>query len=117
MSSAHVFWTDHGKNFDDDIEYAWDEREVHTGVLTDEADHASGEVPVVVEDVTGRIYMPGDLAPDTILYVESAPEGLPAVAEAAVEAGFHVAHAEKRGLIGPETEPDVGGDQVDPKTE
>lgn len=115
MPSVHVFWTERGLNFDQDLEYALDEREIHTGVLTDEAEHASEEVPVVVEDLTGRVYLPGDLPPETILYVESAPGGMPVIAEAAVEAGYKVAHAEDRGLIGPEVSAESSDDEpVDP---
>lgn len=115
MESVHVFWTEKGLNFDEDSEYEIDEREVHTGVLTDKAENATDETPVVIEDVTGRVYLPGDFSPDTILYVESAAEGMPAIAEAAVEAGFQVAHAEDRGLVGPEVAPRVDEDEIDPE--
>lgn len=115
MASVYVFWTEKGLNFDEDSEYAIDEkRQVHTGVLTDEAENATDEIPVVIEDETGRIYLPDDFAPDTILYVEAAEEGMPAIAEAAVEAGFHVAHADDRGLIGPEVAPRINEDEIDP---
>jgi hypothetical protein len=117
MPSVHVFWTEKGLNFDEDSEYEIDEREIHTGVLTDGAEHASEEVPVVVEDLTGRVYLPGDFPPDTILYVESAPGGMPAIAEAAAEAGYNVAHAEERGLVGPEVNAPPREDPADPATE
>jgi hypothetical protein len=116
MASVHVFWTDPGINFDEDMEMAFDERELHTGVLTDEAEHASEEVPVVVEDLTGRVYLPGDFPAQTVLFVESAPGALPAIAEAAAEAGYNVAHAEQRGLVGPEVNPPED-EPVDPRTE
>lgn len=91
MSTLNVYWTSPGFEMDDQAAAA--RPDVRTGVLTTEHEAADEGVPVVVEEVTARVYRPGDLPPDTVLYVEAAPGGLPPLAQLAREAGFKVRHA------------------------
>jgi hypothetical protein len=117
MESAQVFWSEAGINFDEDPEFDIDRREVHTGLLTDDAEYATGDGPVVVEDLTGRIYLPDDLRPDTVLFIESAAGAMPPIAEAARQAGYHVAHAEDSGRIELTGRPEEEIEPPDPHTE
>lgn len=96
MSSIHVFWRERSRDFDSDKEL--DRLETHTGVLTADHEGADEESPVVIEDLTGRVYRAGDFPTNTVLYIEAAPGDLPPIAKVARQAGFQIAHAESAGL-------------------
>ena len=91
MSTLNVYWASPGFEMDDQV--ISDRPNVRTGILTTQHEAAEEGAPVVVEEVTARVYRPGDLPPDTVLYVEAAPGGLPPLAKLAKEAGFKVRHA------------------------
>jgi len=67
---------------------------VRTGVLTTEHEAADDETPVLVEEISARVYRPEDLPPDTTIFVEGPPGKLPPIARLADRAGFVVKHAE-----------------------
>jgi hypothetical protein len=61
----------------------------HTGVLTTEHEAATEETPVLLEEVSGRVYQPGDLPPDTQLHaVIPSDAPMPGIVEQARRAGF-----------------------------
>ena len=64
-----------------------------TGILTDEHTEVSDDSPVLVEDVTNRVYRAPDLPPDTTVAV--AELGVPPQPSviATKRAGFHVVDA------------------------
>lgn len=91
MATMNVYWR--MEDFDIEEQAKRERRVVHTGVLTDEHDQATAEVPVLVEERSNRVYRPGELPPDAVLYIEDHPGPLAPVAEQARRAGFHVAYA------------------------
>jgi hypothetical protein len=68
---------------------------VRTGVLTGDEDEVADEQPVIIEDLTGRVYGPRELPPGTVVYVAASPGPLPPLAQRARDAGFTVRAAEE----------------------
>lgn len=68
---------------------------IREGVLTTRHSASVDGMPVLVETEGERVYTPADLPSDAILFVEAPPGPLPPMAEAAIEAGFVVRHAEE----------------------
>ncbi len=91
MPIAYVYWESAGY----DMEHGIDGRRksVHQGILTTDHEAAPGGLPILVEEVTGNLYRPEDLPPETIVYVESAPGDLPEIAQLAKRAGYRVEKA------------------------
>lgn len=113
MSTLNVYWRAAG--FVPEAQDKHQQKDVHTGVLTDEHDAATPEAPVLVEEVTRRVYTPGDLPPDTVLYVEDHPGELPAVAQKARRAGYAVEHAlHDEGITDEPTAPRQDGEAESP---
>lgn len=91
MATHHVYWRSAG--FDTEAQRRHSRHDVHTGVLTDEHEAATPEMPVLIEEISKRVYRPGDLAPNTVVYVENHPGGYPPIAHRARLAGYRVEHA------------------------
>ncbi len=92
MAEINVYWK--AKLFIPEEQGRSRSDSVQTGLLTDEHEElGESDQPVIVEDVTGRVYTAADLPPGTVIYVEAPPGPLPRIAVAAQEAGFHVVHA------------------------
>ena len=87
MASVKVYWR--APKFDEEQQDRLDRENARTGVLTTEHSAADDDVPVLVEELTGHVYRPGDMPPDAVIYIEDAP-GFPDVARLAVDAGFRV---------------------------
>lgn len=62
-----------------------------TGVLTDENDASSDQVPLLIEDVTGRVYRAADLPPGTDIEVPDAANTHADFLERAKRSGFQIA--------------------------
>ncbi len=91
MATLNVYWR--MPEFDTEEQAKHEARVTHTGVLTDEHDEATAEVPVLVEERSNRVYRPGELPPESVLYFEDHPGPLPPLAHVARDAGFHVEYA------------------------
>ncbi len=89
----NVYWR--MADFDSEQQAKHQRRVTHTGTLTDEHEAATAGAPVLIEERSTRVYRPGELPPDAVLYFEDAPGAWPPLAEQARQAGFHVAHAEE----------------------
>ncbi|WP_153556875.1 hypothetical protein [Roseimaritima sediminicola] len=63
---------------------------VHTGVLTDEHQEVTDGRPVLVEDVTERVYRAADLPPDTRVIVPDVTAVRRAMIDKAKQAGFTI---------------------------
>lgn len=92
MPTLNVYWRT--PDFDMEEQMRRERRVAHTGLLSDEHQEATAEVPVLVEERSDRVYRPGELPPESVLYVEDHPGPLPALADKARRAGFQVKHAE-----------------------
>jgi len=91
MASMYVYWRHPGFSREEGGNTA---TAIHQGFLTTDHDAADEEMPIVlVEEESERIYHPGDLPPETVLYVEAAPGELPGLAEVAKRAGYRVERA------------------------
>ena len=91
MATLNVYWR--MPDFDPEEQDKHERRVTHTGVLTDEHDEATPEQPVLVEERSERVYRPGELPPESVLYYEDHPGPLPPLAERARQAGFRVEYA------------------------
>lgn len=97
MARLHVYWKSSGLNQEAGVETSAIEA-VHQGVLTDEHGETVGDEPVLVEEVSQRVYRSGDLPPGAAVYIEDTPEAeLPPLAERAREAGFRIARSSTEG--------------------
>ncbi|MBB3206560.1 hypothetical protein FHS27_002369 [Rhodopirellula rubra] len=61
-----------------------------TGVLSDEHQEVIDNCPVIVEDVTGRVYRAADLPPDTRVVVNDANHVADPIVEHAKRSGFEI---------------------------
>lgn len=68
---------------------------IREGVLTTQHSASVDGMPVLVEAEGERVYTAADLPADAVLFVEAPPGPLPPMAEAAIEAGFTIRHAEE----------------------
>jgi len=95
MSCLYTYWINPGTEPDEDSDTVSDNKseDVHQGVLTTDHEESMDGVPVLVEEETGRVYQPGDLPPNTTLFLELAPDEMPELVERARNAGFRVARA------------------------
>ncbi len=91
MCALNVYWRT--PDFDPEEQATHERLVVHTGVLTDAHDAATPEGPVLVEERSERVYRPGDLPPESVVYVEDHPGPLPPLAQLARRAGFRVEYA------------------------
>jgi hypothetical protein len=91
MATLNVYWR--MADFDPEEQAKHERRVVHTGVLTDEHQSATTDQPVLVEEGSDRVYRPGELPPESVLYIEDHPGPLPPLAEQARRAGFRVEYA------------------------
>lgn len=78
------------REFDDENQQKAANFSVRTGVLTTEHVAADEDRPVIVEDVTERVYAPGELPSDAVVYVQGPPGELPPLAKLAKRAGFRI---------------------------
>ena len=62
-----------------------------TGVLSDEHDASSDQIPLLIEDVTGRVYRAADLPPGTEVVIPDAAATQPDFVERAKRSGFQIA--------------------------
>ncbi len=92
MPTLNVYWRAIKFDAEQQSKVAED---VRTGLLTTEHEGATEDMPVLLEDRSQRVYRAADLPPDTVLYAEAAPGGLPPLAERSVQAGFHVRRADE----------------------
>lgn len=92
MPEIEVYWR--GPEFNSEQQLLI-ESKTRTGKLTTEHAAADDDIPVLVEDVSARVYRPGELPTDTIIYVEGPPESLPSIARNAARAGFVVKPAKE----------------------
>ncbi len=91
MANLMVYWRT--PDFDPDEQAKHERRVARGGILTDEHDQATAEQPVLVEDRSDRVYLPGELPPESVIYVQDHPGPLPPLVETARRAGFRVEHA------------------------
>lgn len=61
-----------------------------TGILSDEHQEVTDDRPVLVEDITERVYRAADLPPDTVIRVADLQGPAPPIIQHAREAGFRV---------------------------
>lgn len=61
-----------------------------TGVLTDEHESSSDQIPLLVEDVSGRVYQATDLPPGTEIVIPGAAEGQADLVDRAKRSGFQI---------------------------
>lgn len=92
MPTLNVYWRI--PDFDVEEQNKRERRVPFTGLLSDEHDAVTPEIPVVlIEERSNRVYRPGELPPDAVLYIEDHPGPLPPLADQARQAGFRVDHA------------------------
>lgn len=66
-----------------------------TGILTDEHQEVTDGQPVLVEDVTGRVYRPADLPPETRVVVARVGDPPPPIFDNARRIGFDIVTADR----------------------
>lgn len=91
MASLHAYWR--YPRFNRDEQRPDGERDVRTGVLTNEHQEALDDIPVLVEELTERVYHPGDLPPGSVIFVETGSGEMPQLAKLARRAGFLIRRA------------------------
>jgi hypothetical protein len=89
MASVRVHWDD--SNFEIGRGIQADRRTRLFGELTTENEYASEGTPVLVEEITKKVYLPQDLPAGTTLELATAATELPKVARQAQQAGYRVA--------------------------
>lgn len=91
MSELYAYW-EH-REFNDDAGRKTDNVVVRQGKLTTSHRQATQDIPVLVEEVSQRVYHASDLPPETVIYIETRPNARPELIELAKNAGFVVALA------------------------
>lgn len=91
MAILDVYWR--MPDFDIEEQVKRERRVTHTGWLSDEHDDATRSEPVLVEQRSERVFRPGELPPDTTLFIEDHPGPMSPLAEQARRAGFVIEHA------------------------
>jgi hypothetical protein len=89
MASLLVRWDD--PNFEIGRGIEADRRKRLSGQLTTEHERASEGQPVLVEEITKKVYLPTDLPAGTMLEMATDATELPEVALQARQAGYQVA--------------------------
>jgi hypothetical protein len=89
MATVRVYWDD--PNFEIGRGIEADRRKRLFGQLTTDHQHASEGNPVLVEEITKKVYLPVDLPAGTTLELATDAPELPEVARQAREVGYHVA--------------------------
>jgi hypothetical protein len=88
MATLRVHWDD--PNFEIARGIQADRRKRLFGELTTENEYASEGKPVLVEDITKKVYLPTDLPAGTTLELATDATELPELARQARQAGYQV---------------------------
>jgi hypothetical protein len=89
MATVRVHWDD--PNFEIGRGIQADRRKRLFGELTTENEYAGEGKPVLVEEITKKVYLPVDLPVGTTLELATKATELPEVARQAQQAGYRVA--------------------------